>query len=340
MRFAPNIFRAYGGLHPRCLTAFGNIGARYYISKLHEKSRELGIETWLLTKAEGLHRFEENLLALRLLDKRTNSEYMVQAPSIVLATGGFGANLALRMRYRPELDHEIPTTANPRGLAEDPATGDGLFLAQSLGAAWVDMDRIVMLSYWGGRMLDYIGAEIYVDNEGRRFVDETTTTARIAQAILKLPGHSMYVITDAKSAKGVNVGAKITAGSIRLSNSVAEMARGMNVPASELEHTLEEYNKHASEKSPDAFGRTVYAQTIDKPPFYWGQERLMIHATLGGLKTDLHGRVKRKDGSVIEGLFAAGEVAGGIWGTDRLGGTGLLQCVVMGRAAGLEAAVL
>ena len=189
-------------------------------------------------------------------------------------------------------------------------------------------------------MLDYIGAEIYVDNEGRRFVDETTTTARIAQAILKLPGHSMYVITDAKSAKGVNVGAKITAGSIRLSNSVAEMARGMNVPASELEHTLEEYNKHASEKSADAFGRTVYAQTIDKPPFYWGQERLMIHATLGGLKTDLHGRVKRKDGSVIAGLFAAGEVAGGIWGTDRLGGTGLLQCVVMGRAAGLKAAKL
>ena len=104
-------------------------------------------------------------------------------------------------------------------------------------------------------------------------------------------------IAAIKDAKGVNVGAKITAGSIRLSNSVAEMARGMNVPASELEHTLEEYNKHASEKSADAFGRTVYAQTIDKPPFYWGQERLMIHATLGGLKTDLHGRVKRKDGS-------------------------------------------
>ena len=60
------------------------------------------------------------------------------------------------------------------------------------------MPNIVLLSYWGGRMLDYIGAEIYVDNEGRRFVDETTTTARIAQAILKLPGHSMYVITDAR----------------------------------------------------------------------------------------------------------------------------------------------
>ena len=114
----------------------------------------------------------------------------------------------------------------------------------------------------------------------------------------------------------------------------------MNVPSSELENTLEEYYKIASEISSDVLWRTLYAETIVKPPFYWGQERLMIHATLGGLKTDLHGRVKRKDGSVIEGLFAAGEVAGGIWGTDRLGGTGLLQCVVMGRAAGLEAAKL
>ena len=64
----------------------------------------------------------------------------------------------------------------------------------------------------------------------------------------------------------------------------------------------------------------------------------MIHATLGGLKTDLHGCVRREDGSVIDGLFAAGEVVGGIWGKDRLGGTGLLQCVVMGRAAGQMAA--
>ena len=64
----------------------------------------------------------------------------------------------------------------------------------------------------------------------------------------------------------------------------------------------------------------------------------MIHATLGGLKTDLHDRVKTEADSVIDGLFAAGEVVGGIWGKDRLGGTGFLQCVVMGREAGLSAA--
>lgn len=338
IRFSTNIFQAYGGMHPRCVTAFGNMGARRYIFQLHARSRELGIETRLMTRAVGLHRFEEDKLTLRLVDEKTKSEYILQSRSVVLATGGFGANLPLRMRYNANLDLEIATTANPHGLVKDTATGDGLFLAKELGAAWIGMENIVLLSYWGGRMLDYQGAEIYVDHEGRRFVDETTTTSKIARAILQLPGRSMYVITDAKSAKGVNVGAKITAGSIRLSESIVQMARDMKVSVSELERTIRDYNAHAVAQTPDSFGRTVYTQTIDKPPFYWGQERLMIHATLGGLKTDLHGRVKTEADSVIDGLFAAGEVVGGIWGKDRLGGTGLLQCVVMGREAGLSAA--
>lgn len=338
VRFEPRIFRAYGGLHPRCLTAFGNMGGRQYIFELHQKARQLGIETRLLTRAVGLKEAARGGFELTLSDEREKSEYRVFARGVVLATGGFGANLALRLRYGDGLDHEMPTTANPHGLMQDPATGDGLFLAKDLGAAWVNMDSIVMLSYWGGRMLDYIGAEIYVDNEGRRFVDETTATSRIAEAIAKLPGRAMYVITDAKSVKGVNVGAKISAGSVRRADSIAEMARAMNIPASDLERTIRDYNKHAKENTPDEFGRKIYAQTIDKPPFYWGQERLMIHTTLGGLKVDRNARVRREDGSAIRGLYAAGEVAGGIWGGDRLGGTGLLQCLVMGREAGMAAA--
>ena len=187
-------------------------------------------------------------------------------------------------------------------------------------------------------MLDYIGAEIYVDSEGRRFVDETATTSKIAKAIAALAGRSMFVITDAKSDKAVNVGAKIAAGSIHRSDSVAEMACEMKVSAVQLQRTLDEYNKCAQDNKQDRFGRRTYLQTIDQPPFYWGQERLMVHATLGGLSTDAKARVQSESGSVIEGLFASGEVAGGIWGSDRLGGTGLLQCLVQGKIAGIEAA--
>ena len=338
VRFAPKIFRAYGGLHPRCVTAFGNMGARRYVSQLHGVAEELGISTRLLTCAAGLGQRADGGYELEVSDERSKRKYTIYARSVVIASGGFGANLPLRMRYRPELDQDIPTTANPHGLLQDTATGDGLLLARRLGACWTNMSSIVLLSYWGGRMLDYIGAEIYVNTEGRRFVDETAATGRIAKAIAQLPARSMFVITDAKSVKGVNVGTKLTAGSVHRSESVAQMARGMNVPVQELEHTIEQYNRHARENTPDAFGRRIYAQTIDTPPFYWGLERLMVHATLGGLRTDTQARVLREDGSLIEGLYAAGEVVGGIWGGDRLGGAGLLQCLVLGRAAGQAAA--
>lgn len=340
VRFSPKIFSAHGGAHPRCLTAFGNMGARRYIFELHRRCQEYGVRTRLLSKLEALSRPEpgQKGLLLEVLDERTGERSELRAASVVLATGGFSANLALRMRFRPELNHEIPTTANPHGLLRDTATGDGLLLARSLGAAWTDMSSIVLLSYWGGRMLDYMGAEIYVDEQGRRFVDETAATSRIAEAIAGLPSRSMFVITDAKSVKGVNVGAKIAAGSVHRSGTIAEMARAIGVPADVLEQTVAQYNKHARSGEPDAFGRTVFLQTIEAPPFYWGRERLMVHATLGGLRTDRNSRVLDAEGNPIEGLFAAGEVAGGIWGRDRLGGTGLLQCLVQGRRAGSRAA--
>ena len=112
----------------------------------------------------------------------------------------------------------------------------------------------------------------------------------------------------------------------------------MGVSSMALRRTLERFNEAARSGSPDEFGRTAYTQTIEKPPFYWGREQLMMHSTLGGLHIDARARVLRADGSAIDGLYAAGETAGGIWGSDRLGGTGLLQCLVMGRIAGAEAA--
>lgn len=338
VRFSPYIFQAYGGGRPRCITAFGNMGGRRYVTQLHERLRAQGITSRLLTRAVSLAKLPQGAFELVIVDERSDRRQKLRTKSLVLATGGFGANMGLRMRYNETLDPEVPTTADPYGLMRDPATGDGLYLAQSLGAAWVNMDAIVMLAYWGGRMLDYQGAELYIDSEGHRFVDETAGWSRIAAEIGKLPTRSMFVITDARSVKGTNVGAKISAGRIHRAASIAEMARGMDIPAYELQRTIRNYNEHARTKTPDEFGRRVFAQTIEEPPFYWGQERLMIHATLGGLKTDRSAHVKREDGSVIEGLFVAGEVAGGIWGRDRLGGTGLLQALVLGRAAGKSAA--
>ena len=336
VRFSPTIFRAFGNLQKRCVTAFGNMGARRYILDLHARSRSLGVESRLLSRVTSI-RGEAGDFLLEVQDLRRMAGEALRARRVVLATGGFTANLALRMYFHPEPTHDLPTTANPHGVLDDPATGDGLYLARELGAAWVDMDKIVLLSYWGGRMLDYIGGEVYVNAEGERFVDETASTGDIARAIARLPERVMYVITDAQSIKGVNAGAKLTAGNIHRADSIEEMARDMGVSSMALRRTLERFNEAARSGSPDEFGRTAYTQTIEKPPFYWGREQLMMHSTLGGLHIDARARVLRADGSAIDGLYAAGETAGGIWGSDRLGGTGLLQCLVMGRIAGAEA---
>ncbi len=336
VKFAPTIFSAYGGSHPRCVTAYGNTGGRYYIFELNRRCRSLGVHTRLMTRVMGLEHIPEGL-ALLAMGERNRAESIVRARRVILATGGFAANLALRMRYRPELDQTVATTADPHGISRDPATGDGLYLAQEMGAAWTRMASMVLLPYWGGRMLDYSGAELYVDHEGRRFVDETASSNTIARAIGALPERSMFVITDAKSVKGGNVGAKLAAGSVHRAQSGSEMARAMDVPVSSLTDTLEAYNAQVRKGGPDAFGRRVFLQTIDTPPYYWGEERVMVHVTLGGLKVDTHARVLRPDGSAIENLYAAGELVGGIWGEDRLGGTGLMTALVLGRVAGREA---
>lgn len=105
-----------------------------------------------------------------------------------------------------------------------------------------------------------------------------------------------------------------------------------------LRRTLARYNKAVAEKKDADFGKTVFLQTIEKPPFYWGKEVLSVHNTLGGISTDTACRVRKVGGGVIEGLYAAGETAGGIFGRDRLGGMQMTACFVMGRTAGREAA--
>lgn len=111
----------------------------------------------------------------------------------------------------------------------------------------------------------------------------------------------------------------------------------MGIPEEKLRKTLDEYNQSV-EAGRDKFGKTVFTQRIEKPPFYWGKENIYVHTSLDGLKTDEEARVLDKDGRVVLGLFAAGEVVGGIFGKDRIGGGSLANCLVMGRISGKNAA--
>ena len=200
------------------------------------------------------------------------------------------------------------------------------------------MENILLLAYSGGRLLEYAGAEIYLTMQGQRFVNEGASTGEISDAIFDLPEKAMWVITDARSFKGTSLGIKLANGYVHKSETLESMARGMDIELFVLRRTLARYNKAVAEKKDADFGKTVFLQTIEKPPFYWGKEVLSVHNTLGGISTDTACRVRKVGGGVIEGLYAAGETAGGIFGRDRLGGMQMTACFVMGRTAGREAA--
>lgn len=349
VEFSPFLFQAVGGMRVRCLGPKTMTTAKSYIVSLHRACQKAGVKTLLSTAVTDIRPTMNPSDAARwtvtVSETGPNGEKLpgnslrtIRTKGIVLATGGFSANVAMRLLYDPRLTHDMRTTANPQGLYFDGATGDGIVLAQALGAQTADMDKFLLLAYWGGRLLDYAGAEIYVNKEGRRFVNEEASTGRLSEAIMAQPERSMWVITDSRSAKGANVGVKLLSGIVKKSDTVEEMARGMGIDPAVLKATLQTYNANCKKGADPAFGRKSFTQTIDHPPYYWGMEELSVHMTFGGLIIDRGTRVLRTDRSPIEGLWAAGEVVGGIFGTDRLGGMALAQALVFGREAGRQAA--
>lgn len=336
IRFSPIPFRAFGGMKARCISAMSNFGAKQYVTRLHEAAKRSGIQIRLLEPVCDLLREGDYWKVTTHPSGRAYST--VYAKSVVLATGGFTANVAMRMKYDARLDSSLSTTANPQGHFYDGADGDGHRMAFKLGAAAVKMQNIIVMPYWNGRLLDYAGGEIYVDSLGARFVDETSSHRTISEKILALPDRAFWVITDSKTHKGANFGTKLAMGGIHKSESIGEMAAEMGMPLKSLQKTIDEFNAAVRSGNDPKFGRTLFLQTLDTPPFYWGKETLFVHGTLGGVKTDLDCRVLTEDDEPIAGLYAAGEIVGGVWGKDRMGGCALTACVVQGRLAGRSAA--
>ena len=360
-------FQAHSGLKPRSFAMRGNSAGRSYILALAMRAQSLGITIAMNARVVHIERErassdsggvpENPLWSLEIktdnADKTDADMHVehgeqgvqhvrhvrrVRARSIVLATGGFAANVERRRRILPMLGSDVMTTANPEGKLWEGADGDGIDLAMSVGGRFLEGFGLQLLPYWGGRLLDYAGGDIYVDGAGRRFVNEASPWVPIAEKILALPGKTFWVITDRKSAKGATLGMKLMNGAVRKAATIEEMADAMHVPFSVLAKTLRDYNDAARKGFDPLTGKTVFTQTIDEPPFYFGKEHIYVHTTLDGIATDDCARVIDGNDRPIPGLYAAGELVGGVFGRDRLGGAGLANCLVMGRAAGREAA--
>lgn len=295
----------------------------------------------LFAAAESLDGHARSAVAGIFAERPEGPMLLIRTPAVIIAAGGFTANRAMIAAFRPDIDPQTPTTANPRGELLDGSTGDGILMAQAAGAKLVDMSAVEVVPFTGGRLTDFVGGDVWLNAEGRRFVSEGETFDVIRSAVEAQPEGRLWVVSDVKSNKGATLPVKLMSGTVASAESLEALAKALQVPFTTLRASIDRWNQSVKSGWDQDFNRPMpaQAQTIDTPPFYYGEERFSIHYTSGGIAISPKAQVLDRDDHPIPGLYAAGETTGGVHGRTRLGGCALTDCFVFGRIAGKEAAL-
>lgn len=270
--------------------------------------------------------------------KTPKGEESIDAKAVVLATGGFGANLDMVVKYRPELKGLV--TTNHKG-----AQGEGIALAEKVGASLTDMEQIqihpTVIQKDGHLISESMRSRggILVNHDGNRFCNELLTRDVVSQHILKQKGGSAFLIYDQSiyDSNALSRGYFKDGYSVN-GDTLDDLAKKMNVPADNLKKTFEAYWQAAKTGKDEAFGRPEMVIPLDKAPFYAVEVSPGIHHCMGGVTINPKAEVQKKDGGSIPGLYAAGEVTGGVHGGNRIGGNAVADIVTFGRIAGTNAA--
>jgi len=265
----------------------------------------------------------------------------INAKSVVIATGGFGANAEMVEKYKPELKGFATTNA-------EGAQGQGIEMATAVGAATVDMDQIqihptVHIEEDGNAHLITEGLRgdgaILVNAEGKRFYDEVSTRDKVSAAIIAQPEKSAWLVVDqAMVDKSAVIAGYIKSGYTVTGATYEELAKAMGVDEATFTSTMNTWNQAVEAKSDAEFGRTSFANPLTTAPYYAIKITPAVHHTMGGIVINPKAEVLNEKGEAISGLYAAGEVTGGVHGANRLGGNAVADFVVFGRISGQSAA--
>lgn len=348
LKIYPEITTATGALWPRTHRLVEPAGTGW-IRVYSESAAKAGVEIRKDTKVVSLLREEPlagRVYGVKAVDKAGNELEIHARRGVVMASGGFGADVKLRMQHNPTLGPDTPTTNHPG------ATGEGIIMSQDIGAAVTGMDFIQIhphgdpkLGDLTGRASDFVQKYIYVNIEGKRFVNEAERRDVQVAGIIAQPETRMFIINDQNGVSDPNIFGDhldelLAADRVQKGDTLAELAEKIGVPAAALEATVARYNELVKQGKDVDFGRpeNTLQQTIETPPFYATPRVPTVHHTMGGLVINKEAQVIDRRGEVIPGLFAAGEVTGGIHGTNRLGGNAITDINVFGWIAGTNAA--
>ena len=309
----------------------------YMIPLLQENCEKAGVKMMLDTTATEILT-DANGAAVGVKATGASGETVtVNAKAVVLATGGFGANLDMVVKYKPELKGFM--TTNAPGIQ-----GQGIEMAQAIGAATVDMDQIQIHPTVEANTAALIteglrgDGAILINEEGQRFIDEVGTRDVVSAAEIAQTGSYSWLVVDQAMVDASSViQGYIKKGYTVTGSTYEELGEAMGVDAAAFAETMEKWNGYVEAKNDPDFGRTSFANPLNTAPYYAVKVTAGVHHTMGGLKINANTEVLNEKGEVIPGLFAAGEVTGGVHGANRLGGNAVADFTVFGRIAGAAA---
>ena len=337
---------AFGGasvkrIH-RPVNADGKVTAvgAYIVPILEKNLQDRNVQFLFDTTANEIIMKDGKAVGIKATGKDGN-KVTINAKSVVIATGGFGANAEMVEKYKPELKGFATTNA-------EGAQGQGIDMATAVGAATVDMDQIqihptVHIEEDGNAHLITEGLRgdgaILVNAEGKRFYDEVSTRDKVSAAIIAQPEKSAWLVVDQSMVdKSAVIAGYIKSGYTVTGATYEELAKAMGVDETTFVSTMNTWNQAVEAKSDTEFNRTSFANPLTAAPYYAIKITPAVHHTMGGIVINPKAEVLNEKGEVISGLFAAGEVTGGVHGANRLGGNAVADFTVFGRIAGQSAA--
>lgn len=267
--------------------------------------------------------------------------YSIQAKAVIIATGGFGANLSMIEKYRPELKGF--DSSNHHG-----ATGDAFEWVAPFKVPLVQMEQIQVhpTGEAGSHLLISEAVRgngaILVNSEGVRFVNEMWTRDKLSDAILAQTDSTAYLVFDQSVRESLGaIENYAQQGLLVTANTVAELAQALKMSKTIFLATMNAYQAYQAAGEDLDFGRKAeeMPSPLNQAPYYAIHVEPVIHHTMGGIKINSKAEVLNVEGNAIPGLYAAGEVTGGVHGGNRLGGNAVADIMVFGQIAGTSAAL-
>lgn len=311
----------------------------------------------LLTHTNAKELVVENGRVVGVVAEGRNGEKVVAKATkgVILATGGFGANKALLKEYNTGVWAHVDVTKLGCTNMAQSATGAGIEMAVAIGAGVTGMSDIQLHPCGTPRtgLMENIRTSgrnrIFANIYGDRFVNEGAARDKLAQAIFDQPEQTYWVVVNAVrypsrdfvDRNGASIENMVAQGSVIEADTLAALAEKTGMDAAKLQASVDGYNAVVRGEKEDPLGFKADNKAdvqMTEGPWYACKKVPTVHHTMGGLAINTDAQVLNTEGKVIAGLYAAGEVTGGIHGSNRLGGNAIADCMTYGKLAGENAA--